>query len=132
MKICSGLIIPLFLILSISSCEKEEKTYSSVTGSWRCEENHPVNGFRNYLVEIDSVKSETDLYLISNFYNVDYNEFVFARLSENELTINNQVITALFVNGTGTVNEDFTLIDWVYEIDDGIQEISVFARYTRD
>jgi hypothetical protein len=131
-KICSGLIISLFLLLTFSSCEKEEKTYSSVTGSWRCEENNPVDGIRSYLVEIDSVKSETDLYLISNFYDADYNEFVFARLSGNEFTISNQVITSLFVNGTGTVNEDYTQIDWEYEIDDGIQEISVFARYTRD
>jgi len=120
-----------FLVLLACSCEQEEKSYNSITGPWRCEENHPVKGFTTYLVEIDSVKRETDLYLISNFYNSDYNEFVFAQLSGNEITINNQVITSLFVNGTGTVNDDFTLIDWEYEIDDGIQEINVYARYTR-
>jgi len=121
----------LLILAGTVACEKEPQTYNSVTGSWRCEENHPVKGFNTYLVEIDSVKNETNLFLIGNFYDAGYNEFVFARLSENQFTINNQVITALFVNGNGTVNEDYTRIDWEYDIDDGIQEISVYARYTR-
>lgn len=124
----------ILLLILVFSCENKDpgRTYENIEGAYRCEENHPVSGIRTYLVEIDRVKNETDLYLISNFYDAGYNEFLFARLSGKELMITDQIITGLIVNGTGQVRDDFKWIDWEYEVGDGITTQNMVARYTRD
>lgn len=124
------LLIIIHIIL-LSSCERQEHTYTSLNGSWRCDESHPVLGFRSYLTEIDHVVNKDSIYIISNFYNAGYNEFIFALLSEDELIINKQVITTLFVNGSGTYSNDYKNIYWEYEVDDGVQIINVTAKYSR-
>ena len=125
--------IVFLMAFLVYSCEnKPGRTYDTIEGSYRCEENNPISGIRTYLVEIDKVKNETDLFLISNFYDAGYNEFLFTRHAGMELLISDQVITGLLVNGHGQVSDDFKKIDWEYEVSDGITTQNMVARFTRE
>jgi hypothetical protein len=125
------LVLLILLIEILSSCNKKNITYHSITGSWRVEEINPINGTRVYIVEIDRSKSDTSQYLISNFYDTDINEFVYAQLRVSTLTIPDQTITSYRVrSGTGTVSGDFTKIDFTYNIYDG-SDVKVQANYSR-
>jgi hypothetical protein len=121
-------------LVFLISCENKDtgRIYENIEGTFTCEENHPAFGIRRYLVEIDRVKNEADLYLISNFYDAGYNEFLFARLSSSDLTITDQVVTGLLVNGHGRVSVDLKRIDWEYEVADGIATQNILALYTRN
>ena len=129
-KFIVGIILLLFFTLI--SCNKKDIVYHSVRGSWRCEEIDPINGLRVYIVDIDESKSDSTLYLLSNFYNEDINEFVYAHLNGSTMTISEQTFATLRVkSGTGIVSGDFTQIDFAYTIYDGQSEIKVQATYSR-
>jgi hypothetical protein len=121
-------------LMFLISCENKDtgRIYENIEGTFTCQENHPAYGIRRYLVEIDRVKNEADLYLISNFYDAGYNEFLFARLNDSDLTISDQVVTGLLVNGHGHVSADLKRIDWEYEVVDGIATQDILALYTRN
>ena len=134
MKNLKSIFIALIL-LGLVSCDKEDRVYKSVTGSWRCEEFNPLFGISVYMVDIDRKKSDTTLYLLSNFHNQDSEEsieFVYAKLLDSTLTISMQSFAGLVVkSGIGAVSSDFTLIEFDYEIFDGVNDISVHAVYSR-
>jgi len=126
-----GLFLLLFIIL-LASCNKEDQVYKSISGSWRCEEFNPYTGSRVYMVDIDRSKSDTSVYLLSNFYNLDINEFVYAKLNGSTLIIPDQIIMALRVrSGTGVVAGDFSRIDLEYYVTDGQSDIRIEATYMR-
>ena len=134
MKKLTSIFIALIL-LGLVSCDKEDRVYKSVTGSWRCEEFNPLFGISVYMVDIDRKKSDSTLYLLSNFHNQDSEEsieFVYAKLLDSTLTISMQSFAGLVVkSGIGAVSSDFTLIEFDYEIFDGVNDISVHAVYSR-
>jgi len=121
------------LLFTFFSCEnKAPEVYTSIVGSWRCEEFNPLLGSRVYLVEIDRKRGDTTQYLISNFYNLDINEFIFTRLIAKNLSIVQQQILAQTVkSGSGTVSDNFKRIDFNYNMYDGKNDIQVTAVYTR-
>jgi hypothetical protein len=121
-----------FLLLFLHSCNEPQVDYSSIEGSWRCEEYNPYTGNSIYMVDIDRSKSDTTVYLISNFHNQDVNEFIYSRLRNSVLTIPDQVIGTISVkSGSGTVRSDFQRIDLVYTVTDGESEGTIEARYLR-
>jgi hypothetical protein len=125
------LIILLFLI-TLNSCDKKSVIYHSITGSWRCEENNPINGPSVYMVDIDRSNSDSTQYLLSNFENEDVNEFIYAHLDGNTLSIFEQTFASLIVkSGTGIVSEDFTRIEFDYFLFDGQNDIKIHAIYSR-
>lgn len=126
-------VILAFVIISISSCaDKGPNVYTSIKGSWRCEEFNPLSGSSNYIVVIDRKLNDTTQYLLSNFENVNYEEFVFAQLTKNNLTISEQQIgTEIVKSGKGVVSANFTRIDLNYTIFDGQTEVKVQAIYSR-
>jgi len=134
MKVLNGVYIVLIL-LSMNSCDKEDRVYHSITGSWRCEEFNHLLGTSVYLVDIDRKKSDSTQYLLSNFHNQDSEEsieFVYAQLIDSTLKISRQPFAGLVVkSGAGAVSSDFTLIEFDYEIFDGTNDISVHATYSR-
>jgi hypothetical protein len=84
-------------------------------------------------VDIDRKTDDTVSYLLSNFYNVDPEQFVYANLHSKKLTISAMPVgfTQIIVNlGTGIVSDDYKRIDFEYTIFDG-QNYTIKALYTR-
>jgi len=126
------LLMILLLAFSLNSCNDKQTDFTTIEGTWRCQEYNPLSGQRVYLVDIERSNKDTTQYLISNFYNVDFNEFVFAYRKELKLTIPQQAIVSVIVkSGTGTISEDLLGIDFDYIVLDGASEIKVHAIYTR-
>jgi len=126
------LLMILLLAFSLNSCNDKQTDFTTIEGTWRCQEYNPLSGQRVYLVDIERSNKDTTQYLISNFYNVDFNEFVFAYRKELKLTIPQQAIVSVIVkSGTGTISEDLLEIDFDYIVLDGASEIKVHAIYTR-
>ncbi len=122
----------MIFLVTILSCNKKNTEYHSITGSWRCEELNPLYGTSIYMVDIDVSRSDTTIFLLSNFLNTDFNEFIYAHLSGSTLTLPDQTFAAMRVkSGTGIVSEDFTTIGFDYNIFDGQSDIKVHANYTR-
>ncbi len=123
----------IILLLSLSSCETntESKIYPDLVGAYSCQENSTYSGYKKFLVEIDKVKSQDNLYIISNFNNQSSVEFLYATLNNDSLIIENQVISGVFINGKGIVNKDFNNIEWFYITDDGNIELEFFAIFSR-
>ena len=127
-------VVLLFFPLFFLSCEEEktEKDYSSLEGVYSCEENSPYTGYRKYIVEIDKVASQNNVFIISNFHNQGHADFIYVNLlNDSLLLIENQVISNLFINGEGIVNDALSEIQLIYNVDDGNQEIEYFATYKR-
>ena len=124
----------LLVIFSLVSCEEEkaDKTYTGLEGVFSCEENSPYTGYRKYITEIDKVTGQDNVFIISNFHNQGHAEFIYVNLQHDSvLLIENQVISNLFINGEGVVNDRFNEIKLIYNVDDGNQEIEYFAIYKR-
>jgi len=127
LAIVSGLlIIPV-------SCEPAETpaTFTSVSGVYTCQETSPHSGVRRYVVEINRVSGSDNLYIITNFHNSGEIEFIYTEKAGDSLLIDNQVITGLVVNGSGSIAEDFRMIDLYYETDDALTVLDYYARYSR-
>jgi hypothetical protein len=127
-------LVILCLILTLGfACDQNEPQgeYTSIEGIFSCQESSAYSGIRNYLVEIDRVKGNEDLYIISNFHNKGENEFLYAELAQDTLWIFNQAISDISVDGKGPVGEDFRSIHLYYETDDGITVLDYYAIYTR-
>lgn len=136
MKKNAYILLLIGLILSLVSCgNNEPKVYTNIVGSWRCEETIPYVQPRTYIVDVDRRLSDTTQYLISNFYNVDYDEFIYVKLTGSNLVIiGSQQIgfmqPIIVRSGSGTVSSDFKQISLDYSIYDG-QERNVHADYSR-
>ncbi len=119
-------------ILSIaSSCEEEEINYNDIKGVYTCTEASSHSGYRNYIVEIDKVNNQDDLYIILNFHNTGVNEFIYAEYRNDSIYIENQVISTFFVNGKGKVFSDFKRMEILYETDDGVVELEYQVVFER-
>ena len=123
----------LISIIILSSCEtfRDGDVYSSLCGAYTCEETSAYEGYKKYIVEIDKVSSQDQLFIISNFHNQGLSEFIYASMIGDSLFIEDQLINGLFINGKGSVNADYNEIKLNYKTDDGNLEINYFARYTR-
>lgn len=130
-------VVLFFIVAALVSCgNNDPKVYTSISGSWRCEEINPIIGQRIYIVDIDRKKSDTTQYVLSNFYNVDALEFVVAKLNGKTLTISplQQVGTQQQLtvkSGSGVISSDFRRIVFTYTIFDGQNDFDVQAVYSR-
>ena len=82
-------------------------------------------------MEIDSVKSQAEQYIISNFHNLGTNEFLYSEMLGDTLRIINQVLGGLRINGKGWVSPDFRTIRFYYETDDALNIYDFYAVYSR-
>ncbi len=126
-------VIFLLLCFAGTSCDKgsEGGTFGDPEGAYACQENSAYMGYREYIVEIDKVKNRTGQYIISNFHNRGDSEFVYATLKNDSVFIDHQVISGLFVDGSGRINGEFNRIELNYTTDDGNLQLQYFAVYTR-
>jgi hypothetical protein len=133
MKMKNKIILLLLPLLLAASCEERpENVYSNIEGVYTCNERSAHAGISNFLVEIDKVAGEQDLYIIDNFHNMGDNEFIRTELVGDTLFINNQIIGNLTVNGKGAVNSDFKRIEFTYITYNRILELDYFATFKRD
>lgn len=125
------IVFLLAVTLFISCGGNEPIVYTSIVGPWRCEEFLPHVGLtRTYIVDITRKRSDTTQYALSNFYDVNINEFIWATLRNNTLTINEPAQPIGFSNttvksGKGTVSADFRRIDFEYSIFDGTNDVTI-------
>jgi hypothetical protein len=125
-------IVFLLAVTAFISCGSNEPiVYTSIAGAWKCEEFRPYSGTpRRYIVDITRKRSDTTQYALSNFYDVDINEFVWATLRNNVLTLNEPAQPIGFSgisvkSGKGTVSSDFRRIDFEYSIFDGTNDVTI-------
>ncbi len=125
------LIIPVLLAFS---CEEKPPAseYLSIEGFFVCNERSLHAGIHNYIVEIEKVNTQNNLFIINNFHNTGESEFLYTELISDSLFIDNQVIGNLFVYGKGTVTDDFRQIELSYYTDDGILQLDYYATFKRN
>ncbi len=120
------------LMLALTACDNEPRTYTSVAGAWVCEE-FDRNGTRRFIIEIDNLE---DGIIISNLYNTGINEIARAKYDNKKLTLNaNQPIgfsNIILRTGSGTVSADFKTIVLNYQVSDNSQIIDVTATLSRN
>lgn len=121
----------LLAILLTSCDEKPEVVYTRVDGVYTCSEESVHLGYRKYIIEIDRVGETGDQYIISNFHNSGQSEFLYCMIRNDSLVIADQVIGNLFVNGRGTISEDYREIEVFYFVDDGVVELDYNAHFER-
>jgi hypothetical protein len=127
-------IVTIVLILSLgASCDTDDHpiNYDTIEGIYTCQESSSHAGTRQYPVEIDAVNNTEGLYIILNFHSKGENEFIFTEVAGDSITISNQAITDISVNGTGTVGSDFRTIRLRYITDDGVTILDYLATYNR-
>jgi len=126
-----ALIILVFSIYILSSCEKDE-TYTSVTGTWQCVEVSSVHTPNPYFVDIMRDANDSTLLKIDNFYNMGYGKEIYARIDAYDISIQSNLYGFSIV-GEAKVARDFKTIEWEYEVDDGSGLIDyVTANYSRN
>ncbi len=136
----------IWIILSVllfASCEEELTgdvgTAEAIEGRWNVAENSEITGEANYQVYIGIYADDSSSVIISNFYQLGYdNGEVIGDISGNRIELRqNQEIgysssTYTIVSGTGTISDDYQNIDWQYEVDDGSGTVdNVTAIYSK-
>lgn len=127
-----NIILFVLACWSLCSCETNKPVdYTSIEGFYSCNEGSVHSGYKKYIVEIDQVKSQDNVYIIANFHKQGDNEFLYAEYSQDTLYIKNQVISNLFVTGKGKVYDDFKRIELLYTTDDGVVQLDYSALLER-
>lgn len=139
------LYIFIFLSLIILSCEKDDQSDIEVAealeGEWSVDETSQYykNQMSTYQVEITPVSENDDQVLISNFYQLGYENSVMGDIEGKKIKLvpNQEIIVSgissyTILSGTGNISDDYQNIDWNYEVDDGSGQIDyVEAIYTK-
>jgi len=132
-KISKPFIAFIFISAILYRCdtENDNKIYHDITGAYTCEETSPYTGLHKYIIEIDRVKDKNHLLIITNFNNQGDSEFIYATFAGDSLSIDSQIITGLFINGSGNVNPEFNRIELNYTVNDGNEVKPFTAVYSR-
>lgn len=127
------LLLSILAYIFLSCEESGPKVYTSISGTWRCEEINPIIGDRVYLVDIDRKRADTTQYLISNFYNTSDLDYIVVKLKSSQFTLAQQSTADINIksfNGN-LIGTNFKRIELTYKIYDGIRDISASAILTR-
>jgi len=129
----SLIIITIIVFITFFNCKKDDTPRSSILGSWNCEEFSESGKF-NYAVSITRNNSFPDVdneYIIYNFSrlgNTENSEVYVREIQKDTLTITGTVLN-ISITGKGIVANDFSSIDWDYQIHDGITNPIIKATY---
>lgn len=137
------LLLSKLLFISIigilfASCDEVITTTNEnqINGAWKCNEQHEEDGQNYYDVEIEVDESDSSTIYIYNFLNLESNPsspvYVRAKLQGNNITINEQIVAGHTVEGSGTINSDYTKIylDFTDDLYGG-SPWNVSATYTK-
>jgi hypothetical protein len=104
----------LGLILASSSCERENNyPKDSILGTWLCQEESAVFGFRQYNVTIDYYGNDTTTIKIYNFYNLGLNIETYATIQDTIITLIGTDSPDDF-SGFGYIRKGFSSIYWQF------------------
>jgi hypothetical protein len=119
-----------------------------IEGQWTCDEtshiykstesetSHIYKSTESiYVVYIDPDPSDTTKVIISNFYNLGFDIYVYAKINSLNLSISQQTTKDGFkiLSGSGGISSNYKEINWSYRVDDGSGEIdNVTATYTKE
>lgn len=126
------IVIFIFAIFLLSSCEKDNNTYTSVVGTWQCVEVSSLHSPNPYFVDILRETNDSTILKIDNFYNMGYGKEIYATIDAYDISVQSN-LHGFSILGKGKVAGDFKTIEWQYEVDDGSGMIDyVNATYTRN
>jgi hypothetical protein len=147
------LIILLGFVI-VYSCELIDDTPGTgdvrdrIEGQWKCDENSQIYKSTKsqnsqiykstesiYYVYIDPDPSDTTKIIISNFYNLGFDNYVYAKLNSLNLSISQQTTEDGFkiLSGSGNILSNYREISLSYRVDDGSGEVdNVTATYTKE
>ena len=125
------LLLPALLIVIACNDSNDDVVFTSLSGVYKTQENSVHSGFKSYLVEIEDVTGQENLYIILNFHNSGDTEFLYALLDNDTLRIDNQLISNMFVSGKGKVSDDLRNIDLFYNTDNGLVQLEFYSRIFR-
>ena len=126
-------LLILFVTLSMQSCKKDESR-TSIQGSWNCDEFSDIEQ-RIYQVSIirnHYLPNDSNEYIINNFYNLGITESseVYVReVKSGELKITGTAAIGYSFIGTGVISDNFSRIEWTYQVNDGINNPNIRANY---
>lgn len=125
------------LFLFLFSCELEDFDIDSddprddIVDVWSCEEQGDL-GTQNYTSTISKHPSDSSKIIINYIYGLGNDADAVATYKNRTITISQQTIDGIKIQGTGNVNSDYSEITFNYTADDGSGDIdNVYALYTR-
>lgn len=109
------------LILSIAtfaliSCEdfSLQPQNRRLDGQWTCQENHSEEGSLTYTITIDTDERDSTKIYLYNFLDLQQSPqipvYAYAYIKANSVSIPNQTIAGHTVEGTGTINQEYSKI----------------------
>lgn len=128
-------IIAIFSFVFMISCEKDNETDTGdireeYVGQWNVTEVNSILGTSNYTAEI--IKADIDeTILVKNFHNLGNTVSVQFDLSDNKISIPNQVKNDNTISGSGTSTINYDKIELTYTVIAGGDTENVTATYTK-
>jgi hypothetical protein len=110
---------------------------ANLTGTWKCSEQHEVDGNSYYDVEIETDNMDSTTIYIYNFLNLEQNtsvpRYITAHVNGNSISIPNQSIAGHTVEGSGNLSSDYKTIylDFTDDIygNDPMQVTATLSKY---
>jgi hypothetical protein len=115
-------ILLVFILLAIVSCDEEIFGPRSLEGTWRVTEESDAFGPQNFLVGIEYFPGDSSRVIIDNFSNLGLGFEVTANVSSLNITIPQQTVRDVNLNsyrisGNGNATSNLRRINWSYVID---------------
>lgn len=104
----------LAVVLQHSCIKDPPYPENSILGTWRCQENSNLYGYRQYNVSIDRDLYDSTQFTIFNLYNLGFDFETYAQLSDSTLTIIMTNSPEITISGTGVIHQGFKGIRWEY------------------
>lgn len=125
------------VFIFLFSCELEDFDIDSddprdvIVDVWNCKEENDA-GTLNYTSTISKHSSDSTKIIINYIYGLGNDADAIATYKNRTITIAQQTVDGIKLQGTGTVTSDYSEIRFNYTADDGSGDIdNVFALYTR-
>ncbi len=125
------LFMALLAVLLGAACDKYEKG-EGFTGVWKCKENYQGTKFRTYNVSVERYsKLDSNSYVIYNMYNLGLDVETIVQLKDTVFTILGTNSDSYFINGRGTWDKMYQVINWEYSVSGMANDPFVSAIFER-
>ena len=123
MKLVKNSSFLLAICLIFTGCILEEIN-SNLAGVWNCTESSEIflkstKGTSIFDVVFKQDAENLSKYYIENIYDLGSATEVYATVSGSTITIPEQTVNGFVFKGSGTINDQYDLIDMTYTVDDG-------------
>ncbi|MBE9510165.1 MAG: hypothetical protein IMY71_04735 [Bacteroidetes bacterium] len=139
-KLIKSLAGILSVMLLVTSCEfgedvdpdEDSDPRDNIVDTWRSTEISTIYGKSNFLVDISKEPLDSTKVILSNFYNLGVDTEVKGTLEGYKINIYVQVVNGNEISGEGNIAGDYSIINFVYKVDDGSgEEDNVSAEFKR-